>query len=75
MAVKLFHPGFQRLRLTAITNSFQALSQMPRADGQLWIPGIEIVKGSLKIKHRGRHFHRQLNSRGLPGAGGHVYRT
>ena len=67
VAVQLFHPRFQRLRLTPCTHLVQAFGQPLGALRQLLWRCVQFFQGCLQVQNRCGHFHRQAGRWGFVG--------
>ena len=63
--VKLFHPGFQRLRCAPGTDTVEAARQTPGACHHLLFSRVRFFQRGLQIQHCRGHFHSQGRRRGL----------
>ena len=67
-AVELFHPGFERLRMTTFTSAVDAAGELHGARSQLPIVRVEVFESRFEVQHRGRDFHGKHGGRRLTGA-------
>ncbi len=63
--VQLLHPGLQRLRLSPRTHTVETLGQAIGPVGHVFVRSVQLLKSSLQVEHRRRHFHGQRRRGGL----------
>ena len=68
-AVKLFHPGVQRLLHAAMQDGLKTVSKLPRPRGEHRIARAEIHEGRFQKQHGRGRFHRQVGGRNGGGLG------